>query len=194
MDNRQSIYSICHIAWQKGLMCGWSGNASIRIGADAFVITRAGSAKGFLQAQDCLLINSKGEIINGAGRASSETGLHLILYAKNADCKAILHTHPEKLQALDLALAGNYEQFLRVPLYEAQMWRPCLFFADRFAPGSGELARAAQAALPQAVSLPCALWLSGHGLCALAQDLQSALCLTEELEHIAAVQLQSGAV
>lgn len=188
------ICSVCRIAWREGMMSGWSGNASVRIGKNVFAITRAGSAKGFIEPGDCLLVNDAGQVLAGAGSPSSETALHLALYAASQSCNAILHTHPVCMQALNLLLGGRNMQereFLRLPLYESRMWRQRLFLADALAPGSPELAQSAAKSLPNQAPLPCAIWLPEHGLCAMAENLLSALCMSEELEHLANVQLKT---
>lgn len=179
------VRACCKSASREGLMCGWNGNASQRPGMapDQIVITRQGTAKGFLGHDDCLLVNLNGEILMGQGRPSSEMAVHLAIYAAVPECAAILHTHPAYMQALDITAAGA------LPLYEAQVWRQRLFFADDFPPGSRELAQAAAMALPLRPDLPCAVWLKRHGLFSLAISLRDALCLTEELEHLAKVEL-----
>lgn len=188
------LCGICHLAWQKGLMCGWSGNASVRAPSGKIIITAAGSAKGFLGAADCLVLTKDGDISSGLGSPSSETGLHLAIYGACPECGAILHTHPGHLQALDLRNgAGAAPAITAIPLYEAQMWGRRLYAAADSPPGSALLAEAAAAALPPGVLLPAAVWLPRHGLCAVAKNLRDALCLTEELEHLAAVALAAPA-
>ena len=67
------------------------------------------------------------------------------------------------------------------------MWRARLGFAPALPPGTKELADAvARASLDHP-----AVWMAGHGLCSTGATLAEALCLTEELEHLAAIQLLS---
>lgn len=192
------LVSICKLAWKMGYMSGWSGNASIRAepSADAMLITPSGQPKGELTPTDLMLMDFSGSVISGNMRPSSEWNLHARLYEAMGDCQAILHTHPSNLQALDLIYKGNTqicaEKFLDIHLYELAIWKQKLFFVPGFAPGSEELARQTANLLKpsQKVALPLAFWLQGHGLCALGQNLRECLSLTEELEHLAAVQLK----
>lgn len=202
------IMDICKVAWEKGLMAGWSGNASVRLpdNPGLLVITASGSPKGMLETDDCLLINLKGEKLAGKGKASSESQLHTILYEGFPEIQAILHTHPPFLQALELAMnaavkAGGFpgENFLKMKLHEAQIWRHHLHFAENYPPGSAELAQSAIKGIrddlereTREAALPLAVWLPGHGLCAAAGNLKDCLCLTEEMEHLAQVRLLSG--
>lgn len=201
----KQILDICRLAWEKGFMAGWSGNASVRLetNPDLLLITGARKAKGRLGPEDCPLVNSKGEKLSGKARVSSESRLHTLIYEKLPAIKAILHSHPPFLQALELALteekAGGRdlwkEKFLDLKLHEAAVWRDRLAFGLEYPPGSEELARSALEALTEKLTanrgapLPFAVWLPKHGLCAVGELLEDCLCLTEELEHLALTQL-----
>lgn len=195
------IIEICRLAWGEGLMPGWSGNASLRLSPEFILITASGAAKGSLRPENCLLAGKDGTII-GEGHPSSETALHFALYGADEDCQAILHAHPPNLQALDIVLTRTGEknddeyfnrEFLKLPLFEARVWRQRLFAAPALPPGSNDLARAAASCLPESREVgdrrPRAVWLRRHGLCALGAGLAQCLCMTEELEHLAKVQL-----
>lgn len=184
----EEFRSVCRDAWKQGLLSGCNGNASRRLGSHApglVCITRSGAAKGRLTAADCCLMDmATGAAVSG-GPASTESGMHLAIYRARPDCKAILHTHPRRLLALSLRLAGRQENFLRLPLFEAEVWRARLGFSPALAPGTTELADA----VALAAGSRDAVWMAGHGLCCLGRTLAEALCLAEELEHLAALQL-----
>lgn len=194
----EEMRRICRDAWQGALLSGCNGNASQRLGDSGILcMTRSGAAKGRLQAADlCLVEASSGQVLAN-GPASSEAAVHLALYAARPECGAVLHSHPRHLLALSLVLQAQGEDshaLLRLPLYEAEVWRARLTFAPAIAPGSSELAAAvgeAASALPVSVGNPKggAVWLAGHGLCCFAPSLGEALTMSEELEHLAAVQL-----
>ncbi|WP_125718421.1 methylthioribulose 1-phosphate dehydratase [Pseudoalteromonas rubra] len=75
---------------------GWvpatGGNFSIRT-EQGFVVTASGHDKGALQPEHFLEFDAQGSHINGAGKPSAETDLHLALYALSPDTHCILHTH-----------------------------------------------------------------------------------------------------
>jgi L-fuculose-phosphate aldolase len=183
----EEIGGLCRDAWQKGLLAGNNGNISCRLHdrPGILCITRSGAAKGRLSPADfCLLEIDSGKLLYGSG-PSMETGMHLALYRAVPGCAAILHTHPRFLLALSLRVPR--ENFLDLPLYEAAVWRKKLAYAPALPPGSEELALAVAAAAAKGA----AVWMAGHGLCATGNNLAAALCLTEELEHLAAIQLLS---
>ena len=194
----EEMRAVCRDAWREGLLSGCNGNASIRLGAgsDILAMTRTGAAKGRLGAADvCLMDAATGNCLAN-GPASSEAAMHLALYAARPECGAVLHTHPQRLLALSLVLRARGEgpaALLRLPLYEADVWRARLAVAPALTPGTQELADAVASAAatlpPDAVKDGAAVWLEGHGLCAFAPSLAAALTVSEELEHLAAVQL-----
>ena len=186
----EDFRAVCRDAWTQGLLSGCNGNASQRLGEHApnlICITRSGASKGRLATADCCLMDvHTGAAVLG-GPASTESGMHLAVYRALPGCAAILHTHPRRLLALSLRLGGNMENFLNLPLFEAGVWRARLGFAPALPPGTAELAQA----VAQAARTSPAVWMAGHGLCSTGASLAEALCLTEELEHLAAIQLLS---
>lgn len=184
----EEFRAVCRDAWKQGLLSGCNGNASQRLGEHApnlICITRSGASKGRLTTADCCLmdVTTGGAVLGGS--ASTESGMHLAIYRTRPDCTAILHTHPRRLLALSLRLAGRHEDFLRLPLFEAEVWRARLGFAPALPPGTTDLAEAVAAAAMD----KDAVWMAGHGLCCLGRSLGDALCLAEELEHLAALQI-----
>lgn len=186
----ESLLSCCREAWRTGGLLGFNGNASLLWdGPDGprVLMTRSGVCKGRMNAADICLLHPDGRLLAG-GPASSEGAMHLAVYAARPACRAILHTHPPYLLALGIRLADRMEDFLRLPLYESEVWRARLGVALPQAPGSRALAEGVAA---QARQFP-AVWMSGHGLCACGETLEEALGLTEQLEHLAQIQLLSG--
>ena len=189
----EEIRDVCRDAWTQGLLSGCNGNASRRLPAPhegIACLTCTGAAKGRLAPQNCCLVEIESAAPLHGGPASTESGMHLAIYNAKPQCGAILHTHPRRLLALSLRLekeGEGLEEFLRLPLFEADVWRARLGFAPALPPGTKELADAvARASLDHP-----AVWMAGHGLCSTGATLAEALCLTEELEHLAAIQLLS---
>ena len=189
----EEMRDVCRDAWTLGLLSGCNGNASRRLPApheSVACLTCTGAAKGRLAPQNCCLVEIESAAPLHGGPASTESGMHLAIYSAKPQCGAILHTHPRRLLALSLRLekeGQGMEEFLRLPLFEANVWRARLGFAPALPPGTAELADAvARASLDHP-----AVWMAGHGLCSTGATLAEALCLTEELEHLAAIQLLS---
>ena len=170
-------------------MAGFNGNASIRVGGPKHeqggfcLITRSGAAKGRLGPADFSLLSlPEGALLQGPA-ASSESAVHLGIYAACPDAAAIMHSHPPCLLSLCLALPPK--ERLALPLPEAESFRARLTWTPFSAPGSAALAETVAAAAPQ---YP-AIWMERHGLVVHGPDLAFCLSLTEELEQLAKVQL-----
>lgn len=204
------LKKICAQACAAGLMHGWSGNASLRLEDGSVLITASGINKRDISANECVILGMEGHILAGARKPSSEWRAHMALYAALPQATVILHTHPVHLQALELVLSTlgqekNEEwrwRFLNINIFEAEIWRDRLVFAPPLAPGSAGLADSVAAAIADSVNagkmapFPIAVWLGRHGLCAVAENPRDVAPLTEELEHLAQVQLlclKSGA-
>jgi len=98
--------AICQIGsrlWQRGLIAASDGNISVRIDADHILCTPSGISKGFLTANDLVLINLAGEKITGQREASSEIRMHLAVYTADSAIQAVVHAHPPHATAFALA-------------------------------------------------------------------------------------------
>ncbi len=90
----------CHT---RGWVPGTSGNFSMRAGSH-ILITPSGLNKGRLMRADLLEVDGEGRPVNGKGKPSAETGLHLVLYRKRPDARAIVHVHT----VWNTLLSGRY--------------------------------------------------------------------------------------
>ena len=200
-----SIIAICREAWASGLMAGFNGNVSCRVTLDngsdyrplppflrpertaprqeACLITRSGAAKARLTEQDFALIDFSGDTHLAGAPASTESAVHLAIYAACPESRVIIHTHPPCLLALSMLLAPEERLVLSLP--EAEVYRARLGHAPFQAPGSAELA----AVTAKKAKYYPAVWMERHGLVVHAQDFNTALSLTEELEQLAKVHL-----
>lgn len=190
----QTLARLCRDAWQIGLLRGVNGNASVRLSDGAALITRSGCAKGRLREEDACVQTLDGALLHG-GPASSEGQMHLAVYAALPQTRAVLHTHPPRLLALSLRLAAKEgenwrDAFLSLPLFEARTWKQRLAFAPALPPGTPELARA----VAQAAQTAPAVWMEGHGLCCHGENPVFCLDLSEHLEHLAGIQLESTGI
>ncbi len=81
----------CHV---RGWALGTSGNFSAVVSREPLVltITATGLDKGSLSPEHFLRIDASGRVVEGLGRPSAETALHLLL-ANVRRAGAVLHTH-----------------------------------------------------------------------------------------------------
>ncbi len=99
-NDRETKEHLCDIGrriWQRGFCAGNEGNHSVRIGPDRFLCTPTCLSKGFMEPNDIVTVNDRGERIeaNANGREpTSEFKLHLAIYAARPDVQAVIHSHP----------------------------------------------------------------------------------------------------
>lgn len=80
--------------YERGWVLGTSGNFSAVLGRDPLrlAITSSSVDKGALAAEHILQVDSEGSVLEGTGRPSAETLLHLAV-VRLRGAGAVLHTH-----------------------------------------------------------------------------------------------------
>jgi len=83
---------------EKGLVVGTAGNMSIRVnaphGRELMVITPSSCYYDDLKPKDMVIVDFKGERIEGNLKPSVETMLHIEIYKARQQVNAIVHVHP----------------------------------------------------------------------------------------------------
>lgn len=110
---------------KKNFTPGMSGNISARYG-DNIIITTSGSANGYLEEDDFVVIDFDGNVVKGKKKPSSEKMLHAEFYRQRPDINYIFHVHAPYLssfassgKALDEPImAENVFYFGHIPLAE----------------------------------------------------------------------------
>ncbi|MFR6642647.1 MAG: class II aldolase/adducin family protein, partial [Megasphaera sp.] len=90
MDTKKTLCAIGKAMKKGGLVAACDGNISYRRDDGLIVITPSGLPKGELHPKDLLLVNLDGIVVEGTGKPSSETALHLMIYRKRQDVHAII--------------------------------------------------------------------------------------------------------
>jgi methylthioribulose-1-phosphate dehydratase len=88
----ESLCATARWCYAQGWVPATSGNFSVRQ-ADRIFITASGLDKGTLTPAGLLEVDLEGNLVNGIGKPSAETGLHLVLYRARPAAGAILHVH-----------------------------------------------------------------------------------------------------
>lgn len=81
--------------YRRGWVLGTSGNFSALLESEPLklCITASGNEKGNLDETHFLEVNENAEVLNGFGKPSAETMIHLAIYNFLPKTKSILHTH-----------------------------------------------------------------------------------------------------
>jgi len=182
---RLQVVKTALVLLQTGLVVKTSGNVSIRVD-DQIVITPSGRDYESLVAQDILVLDLDGNPVDGDLLPSSETPLHLSIYASDPSIHAIVHTHSMYATAVSTLvkeLPAIHYQVVElggpVPVAPYQTF------------GTPELA----ASVTAAIHGRSAALMQNHGAVTVANTVAQALARSVTLEWLARVYLiatQSG--
>ena len=170
---------------QTGLVVNTSGNVSIRVD-DHIVITPSGCDYETLAAEDIVVLDLDGNPVEGDLLPSSETPLHLSVYAGDSSIRSIVHTHSiyaTAVSTLVQSLPAIHYQIVDlggpVPVAPYQTF------------GTPELA----ASVTDALRGRAAALMQNHGAVTVADTVEKALSRSITLEWLSRVYLiatQSG--
>ena len=176
MSAREEVVAAAKSFSSAGLTVATWGNISLRVGGSVY-ITPSGMDYATLLPEDITEVSlSDGRVLSGERRPSTETALHLAVYAARPEVRAIVHTHAAESTAF--AVTGR-----TVPLITdeaAQVLRGAVRTAEYALPGTRELAENCVAALG-ADSMACLL--RSHGAVCLGERLKAALVCARVLEQ-----------
>ena len=170
----------------SGLTKGTGGNLSIyNREKDLMAISPSGIDYFKIKAEDVVVLNLKGEKIDGDKTPSSEYEMHKIFYEKRTDLQAIIHTHT--IYATTIACL-NWD--LPAVHYMIALAGPNVRCAEYATYGTKELAENAFKAMENRN----AVLLANHGLLAGAKDLANAFNVTEEIEYCAELYYRTKSI
>lgn len=164
---------------EKRLVAGSWGNISCRADHDLIAITPSGRGYEHLAPGDVVLLDGAGQVAAGERIPSSESKLHLAIYAAVPEAQAVIHTH--SIYASALAAMRK-----PVPAIIEDIVQICggrVNCAEYALPGTQELADAAVKALAGRK----AVLLANHGAVCWGKSLEDALTVAEILEKAAQI-------
>jgi len=178
---KQDIVEVGKRLFYKGFVASNDGNISIRLSDNEVLITPTGVSKGYMSESDILKVNMSGEVISGRLKPTSEMKMHLAVYKKRPDVKAIVHAHPQKATAFAVAGIG----FDRITLPEVVFSLGFISLAEYGTPTTYEV----PAAVEKHIVNSDALLLANHGALTVGSDVLDAYYKMETLEHFASISL-----
>ena len=176
---KKQMCEIGYRIWQRGFCAGNEGNHSVRVGADRVLCTPTGISKGFLRPEDICAIDMDGNQTetNSKGRQrTSDAMVHLAIYKKRSDIKAVIHSHPPHAVAFCLA---------NIPLPEAvhpeaEVFLGKTVFAEYATPGGPDLPNSF---LDKITAETNTILMANHGSVNFAPDLTDAYYKLEILDN-----------
>jgi len=180
----------------QGSVPATSGNLSARVNAGQVAITVSGCHKGFLCANDLMLVDLHGESLDGK-KPSAETLLHTSLYARYPGLGCVLHSHSHAAvlasRLFDEAVVLENQELLKalagVTSHESTVILP-IFDNDQ---DIAQLADEVQGYLTASDELNSDCYgyiIAGHGLYTWGETVKDALRHVEALEFMLNIENQ----
>ena len=92
-NEKQMILDTARLMDRYGLICLSGGNLSVRMPDDTFLITPSAMRYDDMVADDIVLVNEKGERVEGIRRPSSDILAILYIFKQMPHINAVIHTH-----------------------------------------------------------------------------------------------------
>lgn len=178
---RQALFKTVLKLYEKDLIQLNMGNASVRVSADHVAITPTGILYDDMTADDLVIVDLDGAMVDGPCKPSSETPMHTIVYKSMPKVNAVVHTHTAF--ALAFAVTGRSIPIIST---EGLAVRGPVPVADYACPGTEALGIAAVKAMKGPPPVAGVL-LKNHGVLAVGTSLPEAYATASKIEMAAKV-------
>lgn len=177
---RDEIVKVCQLLHGRNMLAAADGNVSFRVSDDEILITPTGVSKAFIDASDIAVIDIRNRVL--LGKPSGERLMHLEIYKKCPEARAIVHAHPTTAIAWSVA-EPELDELPSKCLSEVILAVGRIPFVKYARPGSLEMGTNLHPFLPDCR----AMILRRHGALAWGESLQEAYNGMERLEHSAEI-------
>ena len=92
-DFKRQVLTYAQKAYSQGLMAGTSGNLSVLADDGSIVITPSSVDYMTMTADDVMVIDINGTVIEGPHKPSSEWRMHAAIYRDMPEARSVVHTH-----------------------------------------------------------------------------------------------------
>jgi L-fuculose-phosphate aldolase len=175
------IIKVCQLLHGKGWLAAADGNLSHKLEGSEILITPSGKAKAFLHSEDLARMEEgSGKPI--FGEPSSEKWMHLSVYQKCPEARAVVHAHPPTAIALSVAFP-EWRELPGTSLSELILAVGSVPIVPYARPGSQGMGESLIPFLPE----HRVMVLARHGALAWGETLMEAYMGMERLEHTAVI-------
>jgi L-fuculose-phosphate aldolase len=174
---RKEVARFMRRLYRQGLTTTSGGNLSLKVSDKIIVITPSATDKGRMKWKEVGIMTTEGKNLTPELKPSMEHGMHLSIYGKRKDIRAIVHAHPlfaSAFTAMKCKIDTNLTAEARAVCGE-----PC--FVPYALMGTTELATIASAAIEK----NDILLLENHGIITAGSSLLQAFDRLEVLENAA---------
>lgn len=178
---RRELVRFGKMLHERGLIASTEGNLSTLLEDGRILTSPTLVCKGMMRASDLVTVDLCGRHLSGRRNASSEIGMHLMVYRNRPDVRAVVHAHPPI--ATGFAAAGLALDQPLLP--EVVVGLGSVPLASYATPGTPDLARS----LEPFVGEFDAILMQNHGVVTLGPTLEAAYLKMEAVEQFARIAL-----
>lgn len=181
MQLRDDIKKYGKILHEKDLTIGRSGNLSVKLDPDTFLINRAGADLSTLVEDELIFCNILTDRWRGVDRPSIEYGFHRSIYLACSEAAAVIHSHPFYSTLVSCSsLTIRPDLFVEAMAYVGNVVRVPYFHAggQPLAEIVGEKAKESQVMI-----------LDNHGLVVWGKNMDECIIKTESVEFLCRMQI-----
>ena len=168
---------VAHALFDRGKVAGAAANLSFYV-EDKLYITSGGTCFGTLTEDDFSVLDASGSLMRG-GVPSKELPLHRILYEKDAELRAVLHTHSFYTVMWSMESVPDETDCVPPHTPYLRMRLGTVGLVDDEQPGTPALFDAFR----RVVAHSDGFILRSHGPVVGGRDIMDAFCRLEELEE-----------
>jgi L-fuculose-phosphate aldolase len=179
--SREEVVQFGRMLHQRGYIAATDGNLSVRLDAERVLTTPTGISKGMMTVDDLVIVDLDGNRMSGRRPASTELGMHMLIYRLRPDVRGIVHAHPTT--ATGYAAAGI--ELNQALISEVVLSLGSIPLARYATPGTADLAAALEPLIPH----HDAILMANHGVVTYGDTLLRAYLKMETVEHFANIAL-----
>jgi L-fuculose-phosphate aldolase len=177
---RGQIVEVCQRLYARNMLAAGDGNVSYRLSDQRILFTPSGRPKAFIHPEQITVVTLNGEILQG--KPSGERDMHLEIYRRCPQAKAVIHAHPPHAVAWSLA-RPQLKELPAEHLSEVILGAGRIPFVPYARPTTADMGEVLRPYLPDCR----ALILTRHGGVCWGESLEEALNGMERLEHSAQI-------
>jgi L-fuculose-phosphate aldolase len=98
LETREKMKKIAKAMWDRKLTNAAGGNFAVKVGQNRILISPSMMSENCmceLDAEEFLLIDYEGNVLEGSGKLSRETQMHIMLLSGFDYIKCTIHAHPQ---------------------------------------------------------------------------------------------------
>ncbi len=180
-DHGRDLVRFGKMLYDRGLIAATEGNLSVLLDDGRVLTSPTLVCKGMMRPSDVVTVDLCGRRLAGRRNASSEIGMHLMIYRNRPDVRAVVHAHPPT--ATGFAAAGLALDQPLLP--EVVVGLGSVPLARYATPGTPDLARS----LEPLVGEFDAILIQNHGVVTFGSSLEAAYFKMEAVEQFARIAL-----